>query len=515
MQSSDTLASLGGKPEKSRKKAADSADVAPRDKPARRRAPGSAVGESTGAAPVPPKSRTKAVGGESTDSAPALTATKSRKKAADTAQEPSNAAPPKSRKKASSESTDTAPPKSRKKAADTTQESTDTAPPKSRKKAARVEPANVAGGDAPPATRPRNNAGKGKGKTVSAAILEDPTISLNAEIEQSRTLPTIAADTTTNIISAASTQLECAMFPAIKELYPKNVELKYVSPHYVQFTISNTNSTTCNFLRQQLMGTPTVRLYAAYSDTGEVDHSKLQLTCKYCPFWQYVVDNIKMIPIFQKISPDSKFSLHITNTTLLPLMVYSTDIVRLGGNMFPINRYPICELSPASELHVDNIRPIVNTSIAHAAHSNVAHVRVRNKRETNELIDDTGDFEISFKLLEGILPAEFVASMFASIHKRFVDIHTYLDSGKDGIVLCRMQNDVYQYSVHFTEPLMFVQYIVRLAQDAKHTIGTNMNPDDVSVSMYTDDIVPVLKTSCLLAIQNMNMIKTRLLALLA
>ena len=360
------------------------------------------------------------------------------------------------------------------------------------------------GGDAPPRVR--------RTKTSVNTILTDPNVLTAATLAIAVTIPTIVADTTLNNISAVRVQLECSLFPAIKALVPQNVELKYVSAHYVQFTISNTSSTTCNFLRQQFMGAPTIRLYAAYSYTGDVDHSKLQLTCKYCPFWQYVVDNIKLIPIFQKVSLDSKFAIHVTNTTNAPLMVCSTDIVRLGGNMFPINKYPLCELSPGSELHIDNICPINNTSVVHAAHSNVAHVRVTNKKETDELVDDTGDFDISFKLLEGVLPTEFITTMFAAINARFTELYAYLDSGKDGIVLCRMQNNVYQYSVHFTEPLMFVQYLVRLAQDAKHTIGSTMNPDDVCVSMYTDDIIPVLKTSCQLAIQHMALIKTQLLA---
>jgi hypothetical protein len=359
------------------------------------------------------------------------------------------------------------------------------------------------GGDAP-APRRRIKA------SPIELLAQDATLTM--ALTQSRTIPTLTADTSKNVVTSVAVQLECDLFPAIAKLIPKNVERTYMSTHYVHFTIANTHATTCNFIRQQCMATPTIRLYAAYSDTAGVDHSKLQLTCKYCPFWQYIVDNIKLIPIFQKVSTDSKFSLHVENKTDTQLMIYSTDIVRVGGNMFPINKYPICEISPQSALHIDNICPITNTNAVHASHSNVAHVRVKNKVETNELIDDNGTFDISFKLLEGIMPVDFIKSMFASIHAQFVTIYNYLDAGQDGIILCQTHSGNYQYTIRFAEPLMCIQYIVRIAQDAGHTIGTTMNPDDVCVTAYTDDMLPILKHSCQIAIHTMAHIEQGLLS---
>ena len=255
------------------------------------------------------------------------------------------------------------------------------------------------------------------------------------------------------------------------------------------------------------MAAPTVRLYAAHSAHG-TDHSKIKLTCVFCPFWQTIVDNIKLLPIPQTIPLDSRFVLQIENTTLLPKMIYSTDIKPAGAGTPPIwvNKYPICEISAGSSLHIDNIVPVLATTVTHAAHNNVSCVRVRNFVDTNELLDDTGTFEVSFKMLEGILPADFIAATFANIDHVLLGVREYIVASGMGIVRCSAAGDTAQYVVKFVAPLMVVQYIVRVMQDRGIAVGTTMNPDDVCVTAYISDICERLIEGCDTARSNMRAI---------
>ena len=259
------------------------------------------------------------------------------------------------------------------------------------------------------------------------------------------------------------------------------------------------------------MATPTMRLYAAHSTAG-TDHTKIKLTCVYCPFWQTIVDNIKLLPILQNISPASKFALHVDNPTLLPKMVYSTDIKYETGAPMCINKYPICELSAGSAIHIENIMPVSATAITHAAHNNVSCVRVHNAVDTNELLDDTGTFTISFKMLEGMLPKDFIAAAFAHIRQTLQSVRDYVASAGMGVVRCSTVGNTVQYVVKFTAPLTAVQYVVRVLQDRGISIGSTMNPDDVCVTAYTADIVDLLISGCDTAIGNMHAIGTSIIS---
>ena len=327
-----------------------------------------------------------------------------------------------------------------------------------------------------------------------------------------QTLSTDTINNTFNVVTKVEVRRDIDTHPEIAKLLAVP-NIATLSTHYMVLHIQNTNSTTCNFIRQHLMNTPTYRLYAAYSETG-VNHNLIKLTCKFCPFWQYIIDNIKLLPIAQTIEPDTVYALHVANTTMQPKIIYSTDIRRVGSNTSPItiNKYQICEISPGSELHLDNIVPILATSVVHASHNNVCWVSIDTKSTTNELLDDTGDFTLSFKILEGILPREFIVATFANITTMLGRMREFVGSGELGIVRCNVSGDMLQYTVKFSIPLSVVQYVVRILQDRGINIGSTMNPDEVSITAYRADIMMLLTEGCDTALQNMRHIEERILS---